>query len=134
MIRMLLDSSEFGKHDISSWKGILYGASPMAEALLTEALKRLPSVAFTQGYGQTELAPLATLLGPEWHVFEGPRAGKLREQRAHRARLRLRAGMPLVCAPPAHAVVLLGDIGEVEKVREGTRHRQEFRVRQAGQE
>lgn len=86
MIRMLLDSPEFGKHDISSWKGILYGASPMAEALLTEALKRLPSVAFTQGYGQTELAPLATLLGPEWHVFEGPRAGKLRS-----------AGRPGIC-------------------------------------
>src|SRR5690606_13531330 len=48
MIRMLLDCPDFGKHDLSSWKGLLYGASPMAEALLEAALKALPGVAFTQ--------------------------------------------------------------------------------------
>lgn len=78
MIRMLLDCGDLGKRDISSWQGLLYGASPMAESLLKEALSRLPHVGFTQGYGQTELAPLATLLGPQWHVLEGPQAGKLR--------------------------------------------------------
>lgn len=97
MIRMLLDCPDFGKHDLSSWKGLLYGASPMAEALLEAALKALPGVAFTQGYGQTELAPLATLLGPEWHVLEGPRAGKLRS-----------AGRPGICVE----VKIVGADGE----------------------
>lgn len=78
MIRMLLDCPAFDDHDLSSWTGLFYGASPMPEALLREALERLPGVAFTQGYGQTELAPIATLLGPEWHVLEGPNAGRLR--------------------------------------------------------
>ncbi len=86
MIRMLLDCPDLAHSDISSWKGLLYGASPMADTLLRAALDRLPSVGFTQGYGQTELAPLATLLGPEWHVFDGPKAGKLRS-----------AGRPGIC-------------------------------------
>src|SRR3546814_5097559 len=83
---MLLDCPDLSHSDLSSWKGLLYGASPMAETLLHAALKQLPSVGFTQGYGQTELAPLATLLGPEWHVFEGHMAGKLRS-----------AGRPGIC-------------------------------------
>lgn len=107
MIRMLLDCPDLAHSDISSWKGLLYGASPMAEALLRAALKQLPSVGFTQGYGQTELAPLATLLGPEWHVFEGPKAGKLRS-----------AGRPGICvelrivdADGAEAPI--GQVGEI---------------------
>ena len=86
MIRLLLDCPAFDKHDLSSWKGMLYGASPMAEAMLREALTKLPHVAFTQGYGQTELAPIATLLGPEHHVLDG----------AHLHRLRS-AGQPGLC-------------------------------------
>lgn len=78
MIRMLLDCPAFAEHDLSSWKGLFYGASPMPESLLREALAKLPQVAFTQGYGQTELAPIATLLGPEFHVLDGEKAGKLR--------------------------------------------------------
>lgn len=78
MIRLLLDCPAFDKHDLSSWKGMLYGASPMAEAMLREALTKLPHVAFTQGYGQTELAPIATLLGPEHHVLDGAHPHRLR--------------------------------------------------------
>lgn len=78
MIRLLLDCPAFGKHDLSTWEGMLYGASPMAEALLREALAKLPHVAFTQGYGQTELAPIATLLGPEYHKLDGPNPQRLR--------------------------------------------------------
>jgi acyl-CoA synthetase (AMP-forming)/AMP-acid ligase II len=86
MIRLLLDCPSFGKHDLSAWEGMLYGASPMAETLLQEALRKLPHVAFTQGYGQTELAPIATLLGPEHHVLDGPHPHRLRS-----------AGQPGLC-------------------------------------
>ena len=107
MIRMLLDCPAFDKHDLSSWKGLFYGASPMPESVLREALSKLPQVAFTQGYGQTELAPIATLLGPEFHVLEGPNAGKLRS-----------AGRPGLCVElrvvgPDGKEVPRGKVGEV---------------------
>lgn len=107
MIRMLLDCPAMGQHDLSSWKGLFYGASPMPEALLREALAKLPGVAFTQGYGQTELAPIATLLGPEFHVLEGSNAGKLRS-----------AGRPGLCVElrvvgPDGKELPRGEVGEV---------------------
>lgn len=107
MIRMLLDCPALAQRDLSSWQGLFYGASPMPEALLREALAKLPGVAFTQGYGQTELAPIATLLGPEWHVLEGPNAGRLRS-----------AGRPGLCVElrivdPDGKELPCGEVGEV---------------------
>jgi long-chain acyl-CoA synthetase len=78
MIRLLLDCPDLASRDISSFERLVYGASPMAESLLRTAMELLPSVGFVQAYGQTELSPLATVLGSEWHVLEGPKAGKLR--------------------------------------------------------
>ena len=48
----------------------------MPEALLREAMAKLPGVRFLQSYGMTELSPVATVLTPEYHVFEGPKAGE----------------------------------------------------------
>lgn len=78
MIRLLLDCPELTKCDTSSWTDLAYGASPMAEAVLRELIERLPHVRLLQAYGQTELSPLCSILGPEWHTLEGPMAGKLR--------------------------------------------------------
>ncbi len=86
MIRLLLDSPDLAKRDVSSLEYLIYGASPMAESLLRTAMEKLPHVKFLQAYGETELSPLATILGPEWHVLEGPNAGKLRS-----------AGRPATC-------------------------------------
>ena len=55
-----------------------YGASPMPEALLKRAMQRLPGIAFLQSYGMTELSPVATMLMPRYHTFEGPDAGYTR--------------------------------------------------------
>ncbi len=41
---------------------VMYGASPISEALLERALAAFPAAAFLQGYGMTELAPAATIL------------------------------------------------------------------------
>ncbi|MHA1537819.1 MAG: class I adenylate-forming enzyme family protein, partial [Alphaproteobacteria bacterium] len=38
----------------------------------------MPETKFIHAYGQTELAPLVTVLGSEYHVLEGPKAGKLK--------------------------------------------------------
>ena len=77
MISMMLASPALAEADLSSLRKVFYGASPMPEGTLRQVMEKLPGVAFFQAYGQTELAPLATILGPECHVLEGPNAGRL---------------------------------------------------------
>ena len=67
MIQMLVDSPDTADADLSSLRSLLYGGSPIAEAVLERAAKRLPDVEFTQVYAMTELSPVATLLSPEDH-------------------------------------------------------------------
>jgi acyl-CoA synthetase (AMP-forming)/AMP-acid ligase II len=70
MIQMLVDSPDTADADLSSLQRLYYGASPISEALLDRAAKRLPTTAFTQAYGMTELSPAATLLTPADHAIE----------------------------------------------------------------
>jgi long-chain acyl-CoA synthetase len=49
----------------------------MPEALLRRTMERLPGVGFLQSYGMTELSPVATMLTPRYHVFEGADAGRV---------------------------------------------------------
>ncbi|MBH2031513.1 MAG: long-chain fatty acid--CoA ligase [Pseudomonadales bacterium] len=77
MISMLVNHPELAAADISSLRKIVYGASPMPEGTLMRALERFPRVDFYQAYGQTELAPIATILPPRYHVLEGPDARRL---------------------------------------------------------
>jgi len=77
MIRMLVSHPNLPTTDLSSLSYLAYGASPMPEALLRDAMRALPGCQFYQAYGQTELSPVATILSPEYHTFEGPKAGKL---------------------------------------------------------
>lgn len=67
MIQMLVDSPEAQEADLTSMRKVLYGASPIAEAVLQRARRILPNAQFTQAYGMTELAPIATLLTPADH-------------------------------------------------------------------
>lgn len=67
MVQMLADHPAASSYDLSSMRKIMYGASPMSEAVLERAMKVLPSVEFTQAYGMTELSPVATLLLPADH-------------------------------------------------------------------
>jgi acyl-CoA synthetase (AMP-forming)/AMP-acid ligase II len=68
MIQMLLDAPGAGDADLSSLRRLIYGASPISDALLSRAQVALPGVRFTQAYGMTELAPLATYLRAEDHT------------------------------------------------------------------
>jgi acyl-CoA synthetase (AMP-forming)/AMP-acid ligase II len=77
MIRMLVTHPNLPTTDLSSLRYLAYGASPMPEALLRDAMSALHGCQFFQAYGQTELSPVATILAPEYHTFEGPKAGKL---------------------------------------------------------
>jgi acyl-CoA synthetase (AMP-forming)/AMP-acid ligase II len=67
MIQLLVDHPEVSQYDLTSLRMVLYGASPVTEAVLARAMKALPSASFTQAYGMTELAPVATLLSPADH-------------------------------------------------------------------
>ncbi|MFL6694292.1 MAG: fatty acyl-CoA synthetase [Ramlibacter sp.] len=61
----LLRSPAFDRTDLSRLRKGYYGASIMPVEVLREMARRLPDVGFWNLYGQTEIAPLATMLGPE---------------------------------------------------------------------
>lgn len=79
MIQMLVDHPAMKQpRDLSALQTIVYGASPISEAVLDRAMAALPGVGFVQAYGMTELSPVATV-NPAWyHTAEGRRASKLR--------------------------------------------------------
>ena len=61
----LLRSPLFDTTDLSSLRKGYYGASIMPVEVLKELARRLPEVRLWNLYGQTEIAPLATMLAPE---------------------------------------------------------------------
>jgi fatty-acyl-CoA synthase len=61
----LLRSPAFDGTDLSTLRKGYYGASIMPVEVLREMARRLPQVGFWNLYGQTEIAPLATMLGPQ---------------------------------------------------------------------
>lgn len=79
MIQMLVDHPTLlVPRDLSALQTIFYGASPMLDALLDRAMAAFPHIDFVQGYGMTELSPLATI-NPAWaHTDEGRAQGKHR--------------------------------------------------------
>jgi long-chain acyl-CoA synthetase len=81
MIQMLLDARDacptLSALDLTSLRSIAYGASPMTPALLDRARAAFPSASFTQGYGMTELSPMATTLDAEYHCTEHQLSGKM---------------------------------------------------------
>ncbi|MDQ2638839.1 MAG: acyl-CoA synthetase [Actinomycetota bacterium] len=72
----LLRHPDFDVRDLSSLAKGYYGASPMPVEVLKELSRRLPNVRFWNFYGQTELAPLATILRPEEQLSRAGSAGR----------------------------------------------------------
>jgi fatty-acyl-CoA synthase len=72
----LLRSPEFGRADLSSLRKGYYGASAMPVEVLRELQQRLPGISLWNFYGQTEMAPLATILGPDEQVSRAGSAGR----------------------------------------------------------
>ncbi|MEP6390541.1 MAG: AMP-binding protein [Halioglobus sp.] len=73
MIKMALNHPEAGIVDGSAMECILYGASPMPAATLEQCMSIWPDVGLVQAYGQTELAPVVTMLSAEDHRTGGER-------------------------------------------------------------
>jgi acyl-CoA synthetase (AMP-forming)/AMP-acid ligase II len=85
MLGMILAHQAFKPDRLRALEKLIYGASPMPEGLLRQALQAVPHVKFFQAFGQTELAPLVSILAPEDHVLDGTRSVRLRS-----------AGLPVV--------------------------------------
>jgi long-chain acyl-CoA synthetase len=77
MINMVVNHPGIGDYDLSKLRSLVYGASPMPEAVIMKAMEEIPQVDFYQAYGQTEASPIITVMGPEYHTNSGPFAGKL---------------------------------------------------------
>ena len=72
----LLRSPLFDQTDLSKLAKGYYGASIMPVEVMKEIARRLPQVRLWNLYGQTEIAPLATLLGPEDQLRKPGSAGR----------------------------------------------------------
>jgi fatty-acyl-CoA synthase len=72
----LLRSPDFDRADLSSLRKGYYGASAMPVEVLHEIQQRLPNLRLWNLYGQTELAPVATILQPEDQLTRAGSAGK----------------------------------------------------------
>jgi len=73
MIKMVLHHPDAATADMSSFETLMYGASPMPAATLEQCMAIWPTVGLVQAYGQTELAPVATMLSMEDHRVGGER-------------------------------------------------------------
>ena len=107
MITMMLATPAIKGANFSSLKSMIYGASPMPYGTLIAAMEKMPTVGFMQAYGQSEMSPLISILSAEYHVLEGPKAGKLRS-----------AGRPGYCVSveirdTAGNTLPTGEVGEI---------------------
>ncbi|MHA7834051.1 MAG: AMP-binding protein, partial [Algiphilus sp.] len=66
MIGMMMNE-DAGRAGLKKLRRLLYGASPMPQALLDRVMKECPSLELIQAYGQTESSPVLTLLSGDDH-------------------------------------------------------------------
>ena len=72
----LLRCPVFDEVDLSSLRKGYYGASAMPTEILSEIRDRLPNLRLWNFYGQTEMAPLASALGPDEQDAHAGAAGR----------------------------------------------------------
>lgn len=109
MINMVVHHPDLEKFDLSSLETVMYGASPMPESVIRRALEVLPQTRFCQAYGQTEAAPIITMLRPEYHTVDANSRyhGKLKS--AGQAV----PGVELAVLDEGDRPVAAGEVGEV---------------------
>ena len=67
---------DFPTRDLSSLRKAFYGASIMPLPVLRRLQEALPGLAFYNCFGQSEIGPLATVLGPEEHAERPESCGR----------------------------------------------------------
>jgi long-chain acyl-CoA synthetase len=78
MINMLVSHPEVASHDLSCVQRLIFGASPMPEAVLRRAVAVMPKTKFIQAYGQSEASPVMTMLDHRYNCFTGPWASRVK--------------------------------------------------------
>jgi acyl-CoA synthetase (AMP-forming)/AMP-acid ligase II len=76
MLQRILDHPDFASTDLSSLRGIYYGAAAAPVELVQRAMAALPHVAFANIFGQTETLGAYTTLTPDDH-FAPERIGSV---------------------------------------------------------
>ncbi len=107
MIQFMLQAPGAAGADYSSLRGISYGASPISDKVLVEALRTF-KCDFMQVYGLTETTGAITLLPPQDHDPDGPRKELLRSAGKPIAGVQLRAVDPASGEDCAE-----GEVGEI---------------------
>jgi acyl-CoA synthetase (AMP-forming)/AMP-acid ligase II len=113
MIQMTVDHPQAAGFDLSSLETLVYGASPISEALVERATKLLPTTHFIQIYGMTEMAPIMTTLADVFHRGEGLAHGKVRS--AGQATF----GVEVRIVDPQGAELPRGEVGEIAVLSPG---------------
>ncbi|MFG2774263.1 fatty acyl-CoA synthetase [Streptomyces sp. NPDC048350] len=72
----LSNHPEFASRDLSALRKAYYGASIMPVPVLERLRDRLPGLRFYNCFGQSEIGPLATVLGPDEHEGRMDSCGK----------------------------------------------------------
>jgi acyl-CoA synthetase (AMP-forming)/AMP-acid ligase II len=103
MIQLVVDHPRVDEFDLTTVRRLMYGASPMSDALLGRTMKVLPNARFLQAYGMTELAPVATLLTADDH--QDPRHRRSVGRAAPHAEVRV--------VGPDDVELPRGEVGEV---------------------
>jgi long-chain acyl-CoA synthetase len=72
MFHMILEDPSFGKYDLSSLKGIAYGAMPMSDHLLKRIIREFPKdIKYSDHFGCTECNATSIAKRPEDHDLTG---------------------------------------------------------------
>ncbi len=72
----LSNHPDLATRDLSSLRKAYYGASIMPQPVLQRLQKRLPELGFYNCFGQSEIGPLATVLGPQEHADRPESCGR----------------------------------------------------------
>lgn len=107
VIQMLLSTPGVDEADLSSLELLLYGASPIGDALLRRALAVF-GCGFSQAYGMTETSGTIVVLTPEDHDPDGDRSYLLRSCGKALPFVKLR-----VIDPDTLTDVAPGSVGEI---------------------
>ena len=106
---MILQEPEFDEYDLSKFRLIFYGSSPMAAEWVQRCSERFEGTELQQGYGLTETSPILTTLDPIDHR-QAVRTGNTDILRAAGRPV---AGVDLRIVDDAGKPVAPGDPGEV---------------------
>ena len=107
VVQSLLLTPGIEKADFSSLQLLMYGASPIGDVLLKQALAVL-KCNFMQAYGMTETAGTVLDLPPTDHEPEGPRSGLLKSCGKAYPWVNLR-----IIDPTTLSDVKVGEVGEI---------------------